>query len=54
MCDICRRAYYTEKNNNDEFGNIFSLIEQELSDVEGIINTTSVNEKMFFDTKYME
>jgi hypothetical protein len=48
VCNACRGAYYTWKNKNSEFNNIFSRIEQELSDVEGVINTNSVNKSFFF------
>ena len=51
VCDACRRAYYTWKNNNGEFGNIFSRIEQELSDVEEVVNGNSVNKKLFVHLK---
>ena len=47
VCDACRKAYYTWKDNNGEFGNI-SRIEQELSDVEEAVNGNSINEKLFF------
>ena len=43
VCNTCRTAYYTWKNNNLEFGNIFLRIEKELSDDEEVIDTNSVN-----------
>ncbi len=47
VCNACRTAYYNWKSNNPEFGNVFSRLEQELSDVEEIINMNSVNKKKF-------
>lgn len=47
VCDACRTAYYVWKNNNAEFGNLFSRIEEELSNVEEVINIDSVEEKVF-------
>jgi hypothetical protein len=43
VCNACRTAYYTWKKNNPEFENIFLRLEKELSDVEEIIDTNSVN-----------
>ena len=48
VCNACRTAYYIWKNNNPEFGNLFSRVEEELSDVEGVANTNSVMDKAFF------
>ena len=42
-CNACDTAYYTWKSNNAEFENIFSRIEQELTDVADIINMNWVN-----------
>ncbi len=48
VCNACRTAYYIWKTNNPEFGNIFSRIEQESSDVEQMMDVKAVNEKKFF------
>ena len=48
VCNTCRGAYYTWKNNNPEFGDIFSRVEQESSDTEEVINPNSVNKNEFF------
>ena len=51
VCNSCRGAYYTWRNSNSEFNNIFFLVEQELSDFEGVIDTNSANE-IFFNEIY--
>ena len=43
----CRTLYYTWKNNNPEFGDIFSRVERELSDVDALVDSDSVNEYIF-------
>ena len=47
VCDACRTTYYVWKNNNAEFGNLFSRIEEELPNVEEVIYIDSVEEKVF-------
>ena len=51
VCDARRRVNHSWKNDNVEFGNIFSRIEQELSDVEEVVNKNAVNGKLFFHLK---
>ena len=48
VCDSCRGAYYTWKNNNSEFGSILARVEQELLNVEKITNTDSVDINSIF------
>ncbi|CAF3738236.1 unnamed protein product [Rotaria socialis] len=52
VCNVCRTAYYTWKSNNAEFGNIFSRIEEETTDVEEMINMHS-NESIDMDQGYL-
>ena len=48
VCNTCRTAYYTWKNNNPDFGDIFSRVERELSDVDALVDSDSVNERIVF------
>ncbi|CAF2042672.1 unnamed protein product [Rotaria magnacalcarata] len=52
VCNVCRTTYYTWKSNNAEFGNIFSRIEEEMTDVEEMINVNS-NESIDMDQGYL-
>ena len=51
ICNTCRTSYYVWKNNNPEFGKIFSRLEKELSNVSAPSETTTVNRKIHFFRK---
>ena len=49
VCDSCRAAYYGWKKNNQDFGDILSRIEEEVSDDVGShVDGSSVNENFFY------
>ena len=51
VCNTCRTSYYVWKNNNPEFGKIFSRLEEELSNVSASTEITTVNRKTLFFRK---
>jgi len=52
VCESCRGAYYSWKQNNPEFAEILSRVEQEVSnDVEVDVNSNAV--KIFFCLKLL-
>ena len=48
VCNTCRTAYYDWKRRCPEFGNIFTRIEEELSEPEIISTPESVIENFMF------
>lgn len=47
ICNACRTAYYTWKNNYPEFGNILTRIEVDLSNNEAVADKISVIDSVF-------
>ena len=46
VCNACRAAYYRWKNNNPDFGEVFSRVEKELLDVDALVDSDSVNKRI--------